>query len=140
MKIRKIGRSAGNAVLKRVGRAVSRIQESKTLPADLLESDDAFLVVFDAPGVTMSDVQVRYDEGKVLVRVDRFREFHDGFEMVFPGRGLTLDGEVALPDGVEIDAEAASATLTDAGTLEVQIPKAPTAESEDATVDAVSNQ
>ncbi|WP_132057389.1 Hsp20/alpha crystallin family protein [Halorussus amylolyticus] len=123
MNLRKLGRSVGGAVLQRVGRAASKVQESKPLPVDLLESDDAYLVVFDAPGATGSDVQVRYADGAVLVRIDRFRDYHEGFEMLFPGRGLSLDGQAELPADALVDAEEASATLTEHGTLEVRVPK-----------------
>ncbi|WP_158057708.1 Hsp20/alpha crystallin family protein [Halorussus halophilus] len=123
MTLRDIGRSVGNAVLQRVGRAASKVQESKPLPVDLLESDDAYLVVFDAPGATGSDVQVRYADGAVLVRIDRFRDFHDGFEMLFPGRGLSLDGRADLPSDAMVNAESATATLTEDGTLQVHVPK-----------------
>ena len=123
MTIGELGKAIGNAVLQQVGRASSRVQESRPLAADVLESDDAYLVIFDAPGATGSDVQVRYSNGNVLVRIDRFREFRDGFEMIFPGRGLTLDGEVALPDDALVDATAATATLKDSGTLRIEVPK-----------------
>jgi len=123
MNVREFGRSVGSAVLRRIGRGASKIHESKPLPVDLLESDDAYLVVFDAPGATGSDVQVRYADGSVLVRVDRFRDFHEGFEMLFPGRGLSLDGEAELPADAVVDAEAATATLTESGALKVQVPK-----------------
>ncbi|QLD90038.1 Hsp20/alpha crystallin family protein [Natronomonas salina] len=122
--IRKVGESIGRVVLDGIGRAASRVQERKPLPADLLESDDAFLAVFDAPGTTAGDVQVRFEGHTLMVNVDRFREFHDGYEMRFPGRGLTLDGEVTLPEDVDVDPEAADATIRDNGTLEVLIPKA----------------
>lgn len=122
--IRKVGESIGRVVLDGIGRAASRVQERKPLPADLLESDDAFLAVFDAPGTTAGDVQVRFEGHTLMVNVDRFREFHDGYEMRFPGRGLTLNGEVSLPEDVDVDPEAADATIRDNGTLEVLIPKA----------------
>ena len=122
--IRKVGESIGRVVLDGIGRAASRVQERKPLPADLLESDDAFLAVFDAPGTTAGDVQVRFEGHTLMVNVDRFREFHDGYEMRFPGRGLTLNGEVTLPEDVDVDPEAADATIRDNGTLEVLIPKA----------------
>jgi HSP20 family molecular chaperone IbpA len=121
--IREIGESVANTVLERVGRGVSRVQERKPLPHDLLESDDAYLVVFDSPGVQRSDVQVRFLDGEVQLRVDRFREFYEGFEMRFPGRGLSLDGRVRLPDDAAVDANGASATLADNGTLRIRIPK-----------------
>jgi HSP20 family protein len=123
-RLREFGESAATAVLERVGRGVGRVQERTPLPCDLLESDDAYLVVFDVPGATRSDVQVRFVDGQVQVQVDRFRDFHEGFEMRFPGRGLSLDGAADLPDDAAVDAEAAGATLTDEGTLEVRVPKA----------------
>lgn len=139
MTLRELGRSVGSAVLQRVGRAASKVQESKPLPADLLESDDAYLVVFDAPGATGSDVQVRYADGGVLVRIDRFRDFHEGFEMLFPGRGLSLDGRADLPADAVVNAEAATATLTENGTLRVRVPKRDgrTGESDDSRTESV---
>jgi HSP20 family molecular chaperone IbpA len=121
--IREWGRSVGTAVFETVGRAVGQAQERRPLPVDLLESDEAFLAVFDAPGATASDVQVQFDDGTLEVRIDRFRGFHEGFEMVFPGRGLSLDGRVDLPDTAKVDADGAVATLKDSGELHVRIPK-----------------
>lgn len=121
--LRDLGRSVGSAVLERVGRTASRLQESRSLRPDLLEDDASYLAVFDAPGATASDVQVRFKDGKVLVRVDRFREHREGFEVRYPGRGLALDGRVRLPQDAAVDADAATATLRANGTLEVRIPK-----------------
>lgn len=122
-KLREFTESVGQVVLDGVGRVASRVQERKSLPTDLLESEDAYLIVFDAPGAEMEDVQVRYESGSVEVRIDRFREFHEGFEMLFPGRGLTLSGRVPLPDDAVVDPKAAGATLARNGTLRVRIPK-----------------
>jgi HSP20 family molecular chaperone IbpA len=119
-----IGESIGNAIFENIGRAAGRVQENKPLPADLLESEDAYLVVFDAPGATASDLQVRYVEDRVEVRLDRFREFYDEFEMRYPGRGLALDGSVTLPEDAVVDADEATATLKTDGTLHVRVPKA----------------
>ncbi|WP_049900300.1 Hsp20/alpha crystallin family protein [Halococcus agarilyticus] len=122
--IRDVGESVGNAVLDGMGRIAGRTQERRPLPTDVLESDDAYLVVFDAPAASSEDVQVRFAEDAVHVRLDRVRDHHEGFEMRAPGRGLALDGRAALPDGAVVDPEAATATLTSTGTLEVRIPKA----------------
>ena len=124
--IRDIGESLGSSVVENVGRAVGRAQERTPLPVDLLESDDAYLAVFDAPGATTQDVQVQYRDGTVEVRVDRFRGFHEGFEMRYPGRGLALDGRVELPGEARVDPDAATATLRNNGTLEVQVPRVET--------------
>ena len=121
--LRDIGESIGTAVLDGIGRAASRLQERRPLAVDLLESDEAYLVVFDAPGAEAEDVQVRFEDGAVLVRVDRFREFFEGYEMRLPGRGMSLDGRAELPGGTSVDPERATATLTDNGTLRVELPK-----------------
>jgi len=121
--IRELGETIESAVLESVGRTVGRAQERRPLPVDLLENDDAYLAVFDAPGATAGDVQVRYEEGDVLVRIDRFREFREGHEMRYPGRGLALDGAVELPGDAVVDPEGATATLRDDGTLAVEVPK-----------------
>lgn len=118
-----VGRSVADAVVEQVGRAVGRIHEASPLPTDVLESEDAYLVVVDAPGATASDVQVRYRREAVEVRIDRFREHRAGFEMRFPGRGMSLDARAQLPTDAIVDVNAARATLRDDGTLEVRIPK-----------------
>lgn len=121
--LREFTERIGGTVLENVGRAVSRAQERTPLPVDLLESDDAFLAVFDAPGVHGSDVQVRLDGRTLEVRIDRFREHRDGFEMRFPGRGRTLDGRVTLPAGAAVDGDGAAGILKENGTLHVRLPK-----------------
>ena len=136
--IREFTESIGGSVLENVGRAVGRAQEHTPLPVDLLESDDAYLAIFDAPGAQSSDVQVRLDGRTVEVRIDRFREYHEGFEMRFPGRGVTLDGTVTLPADAAVEGSEATAKLTDNGTLEVQIPKSDSGTTVE--IDAVSEE
>ena len=120
--IREVGESLGRVVLDGIGRASSRVQERKPLSADLLEGDEAYLAVFDAPGARAADVDVRFDEDTLRVRVERLRADHDGYEMRFPGRGQRLRGSVTLPDH-DVAPDAAEATLTGTGALEVLIPK-----------------
>lgn len=116
-------RSLGTALVKRVGRVASRFQEQRPLTSDLLEAEGEYLVVFDVPGAAASDVDVRYEAGAVLVQVDRFRDYHEGFEMRFPGRGLALDGKRELPEDAVVDPDAARARLNRDGTLYVSLPK-----------------
>ncbi|KAB7513419.1 Hsp20 family protein [Halosegnis rubeus] len=123
--IQEMGESLGKELLSRAGQVSSRVQEERPLVADVLESDDAYLVVFDAAGIEIEDVQVRFEDGGVEVRLDRFRDASEEFEMVFPGRGLTLEGRAELPGG-DVNPEAAEATLTAAGTLHVEVPKVAT--------------
>lgn len=115
--------SLGKAVMKRIGRVAGRFQEERPLASDLLESEDEYLVVFDVPGVTASDVDVRYEKGEVRIRVDRFRDHYEEYEMRFPGRGLSLDGRRRLPTNANVDASAARASLDGDGTLSVFLPK-----------------
>ena len=116
-------RSAVRRVLERVGRGWSRMQERRPLSYDLLESDDAYLVVFDAPGVRGEDLNVTFLDHTVEVELDRFRDFYDGYEMVFPGRGVSLAGSADLPRDADVTPQGANATLTRNGTLQVEIPK-----------------
>jgi len=131
-----IGESVSEALLSRAGRVSSRVHESRGIDADVLESDDEYLVVFDAPGAQPSDVQVRYVDGAVHVRIDRFREYFEGFDMLFPGRGLSLDGKAELPPDAWVDATAARATLEEHGTLEVRIPREEPREGQEIDVQA----
>lgn len=119
-----LGDRVEGAVLEGIGKASSRVQETKPLRADLLESEDTFLAVFDAPDITSDDVEVRFDDNTVRVSLERFRDYHEGFEMRIPGRGLSLHGSIDLPEDAEVDAREAEATLTRNGTLQVRIPKA----------------
>lgn len=121
--LREIGEQVENVVLDGIGRTTSRIQEQKPLPVDLLESDDAYLVVFDAPGVTREEVDVRFSDRTVHVRVDRFRATHEEYDMRLRGRGMSRSGSISLSEHASVDLEAATATLTDSGTLRVMLPK-----------------
>ncbi|SEW03954.1 Hsp20/alpha crystallin family protein [Natrinema salifodinae] len=123
MTLRDLGKSVGNALYRQLGRANGRVQNHRSLPVDILENDAAYRVVFDAPGAEPDDVQVRYLDGNVKIRIDRFRQFHEGFEMRFPGRGMSLNGEAELPADAIVDPDAGTATLTETGTLSVEIPK-----------------
>ncbi|MFP8955818.1 Hsp20/alpha crystallin family protein [Natrialbaceae archaeon A-CW3] len=123
MSLRSFRETVGDAVYRQVGRASSHVQEHRSIPVDVLENETSYLVVFDAPGTEPSDLQVRYLEGLVKIRIDRFRSYHDGFDMRFPGRGMALDGEAELPDDALVNPDDGTATLTDVGTLEITIPK-----------------
>jgi HSP20 family molecular chaperone IbpA len=122
-RLREIGETVGQQVFEGVGRVSSRAQERRPLPVDLLESDESYLAVFDAPGAAREDIQIRFDENTLYVRIDRFREFYEDFEMRVPGRGLALDGQVTLPEEASVDEGGAKATLTDSGTIQVRLPK-----------------
>lgn len=124
--MRGVGKSIGDTLFGAFGRVMSRTQEKRPLPVDLLESDDAFLAIFDAPGTHSSDLRVRFEDGNIEVRIERFRKLHEEFEMILPGRGLALHGKVSLPEEAVIDPKNATATLKDDGTVHVRVPKAET--------------
>ena len=123
MSLKDVHSSISSSLYRQVGRAKSRVQEYRSLPVDVLEDEVSYLVVFDAPGVESEDVQVRYVDGDVRIRVDRFRSYREGFEMRFPGRGLALGGDAELPADALVDPDAATARLTEVGTLNIEIPK-----------------
>lgn len=122
-KARAVADALVRGTLRRVGRVVGRVQEERPSPADILESDDAYLVVVDAPGTTAESVEVRYVGDSVVVTVDRTRDPHPGFELQFPGRGRRLTADVELPADAVVEPEAATAELRTDGTLYVTLPK-----------------
>jgi len=121
--LKDLKQSVGNALYRQLGRASGHVQNTRSLPVDVLEDDTSYLVVFDAPGTEPEDVQVRYLQGRVKIRLERFRQFRDRFEMRFPGRGMTLDGEAELPADAAVDPDAGTARLSETGTLRIEIPK-----------------
>jgi HSP20 family protein len=126
MSFRELTDAVGTTLYRQIGRANGHMQCHRPLPVDILEDETSYLVVFDAPGAEPDDVQVRYLEGTVKIRIDRYRQFHDGYEMTFPGRGMELHGEADLPGDAVVDPDAGTATLTESGALRIVIPKAST--------------
>ncbi len=98
-------------------------RQVRTLEPDVYEAEGAVIVVFDAPGVNESDVQLKYVDGEVLVRIDRFRPVTQEFELVVDGRPMSYDGRASLPEGASVDPAEAEARLTEHGTLRVIVPK-----------------
>ncbi|WP_049900843.1 Hsp20/alpha crystallin family protein [Natrinema sp. J7-1] len=125
MSLTELGNSVRNTLYRQVGRANGRVQNHRSLPVDILENDTSYRVVFDAPGAEPDDVQVRYLDGTVKIRIDRFRQFHEGYERRFPGRGMSLTGEAELPPDAVVDPDAGTARLSETGTVSVELPKGP---------------
>jgi len=96
----------------------------RTLPdavfADLLESDEAYLLVMDLPGVSAESVDLTVEGGRLVVEARRDKDVPPAFEYRSEDRSLFLDAELPLPP----DATGAGATATvDAGVLELELPK-----------------
>ncbi|MFB6103469.1 MAG: Hsp20/alpha crystallin family protein [Halobacteriaceae archaeon] len=122
-RVTRVSRRFLDAVLENLGRVAGQVQERRPLSWDLLESEERFLIVVDAPGVDRGDIDVRVVEDTIQVTVDRFREYREGFTMRFPGRGLSLHGSIDLPATAAVDPASASAELHDDGTLHISVPK-----------------
>ncbi len=88
--------------------------------ADLLESDDGYVLVVDLPGASPETTEVLAEDGRIVIEGRREKGVPEGFRYVREDRPLFLDAELPLPsdaDGSGADAE------MDRGVLEVRIPK-----------------
>lgn len=105
-----------DSLLRRIG---------KRLPtsADMLESDDEFLVLINVPGCDEEDIDLRFVKGNLKVKADREEE-HEGYDLVSEGRPKRIVDTVPVPAEIEVDE--AEATY-DNGVLRVRLPKSPDA-------------
>ncbi|GAB6861640.1 Hsp20/alpha crystallin family protein [Haloplanus litoreus] len=88
--------------------------------ADLLESEDAYLLVVDLPGATAETIDVRVEKGRLLIEARREKALPESFDYVREDRPLFLDAELPLPP----DATGAGAEGSmDRGVLELHLPK-----------------
>ncbi|GAA0726544.1 HSP20 family molecular chaperone IbpA [Halorubrum trapanicum] len=88
--------------------------------ADLLESDEGYVLVVDLPGATAETTEVLVEDGRIDIEGRREKAVPEGFEYVREDRPLFLDAELPLPsdaDGAGADAE------IDRGVLEIALPK-----------------
>lgn len=88
--------------------------------ADVLESEEAYLVVVDLPGVTAETVELRVERGILHVEAGREKSPSPEFELVSEGREDDLGFELPLP--VDASGRDASASV-DRGVLEVRLPR-----------------
>ncbi|QCC46790.1 Hsp20/alpha crystallin family protein [Halobellus limi] len=88
--------------------------------ADLLESEDAYRIVLDLPGVTAETAEMRVDRGRLVVEARREKDVPASFAYVEEGRSLFIDAELPLPP----DATGAGATAeVERGVFTVTLPK-----------------
>ena len=88
--------------------------------ADLLEGDDAYLLVLDLPGVTAESVDLSVGRGRLTIEARRTKDLPTEFRYVREDRPLFLDAEVPLPP----DATGTEATARmHRGVLEVELSK-----------------
>ena len=88
--------------------------------ADLLESDDAYVLVVDLPGATAETTDLVAKEGRIRIEARREKATPDGFQYIREDRPLFLDADLPLPS--EAGGEEATAEM-DRGVIEVTIPK-----------------
>ena len=88
--------------------------------ADLLESDDEYLLVLDLPGVTADTVDLRIEKGRLTIEARREKDVAQEFRYVREDRSLFLDAELPLPP--DVTGSGAEATM-DRGVLELHLPK-----------------
>ncbi|SER22486.1 Hsp20/alpha crystallin family protein [Natrinema salaciae] len=87
---------------------------------DLLESDDAYLLVLDVPGVSADSLELAIEDSRISIDAHREKAPTDDYHYVEENRSLFLDVDLPLPD----DASDARAEATvDRGVLELRLPK-----------------
>ena len=96
-----------------------------TLPdpvhADLLESDAAYRLVLDLPGVRSDGLSVTATDRALTIEGRREKSVPEGFEYHTDDRSLLLEATIPMPP--DADPAAASASL-EAGVLTIDVPRA----------------
>ncbi len=108
-----------------VGTPMSGLRDAlRELPeavfADLLESDEAYLLVLDLPGVTADSADVSVESGRLHIEARRNKDLPADYTYLREDRSLFLDANLPLPpDASDSGAEASMKR----GVLEVRLPK-----------------
>ncbi len=101
--------------------------------ADVLESDDAYLLVLDLPGASADTTEVTARNNRLQIEARREKNLPREFEYVDETRPLFLDADVPMPpDATDENAEASM----DRGVLEIRLPKRARAEEREIPVSA----
>ncbi|WP_276272726.1 Hsp20/alpha crystallin family protein [Haloarcula litorea] len=100
--------------------------------ADVLESEDAYLLVLDLPGVTADTLDVSVEGGRLVVEGQRAKDVPREFRYVREDRSVFLDVELPLPP--DATGQGAEGTV-DGGVLELRLPKASAAPSTTIPID-----
>jgi len=88
--------------------------------ADLLESEDKYLVVLDLPGVSAATIDVSVVKNRLRIEARREKSLPSEFRYLTENRSLFLDAELPLPP--DATGEGAEATMRK-GVLELHLPK-----------------
>lgn len=107
------------------GGTMAPITEAAWAPlADIEETDDAYLVEVDVPGVKRDDINVEMNDREISITGEYKERERTGILRRGMRRTGRFEYRTVLPG--EINAEAVDATLSD-GVLTVKVPKAETA-------------
>jgi HSP20 family protein len=108
----------GNLLGSTVGEALAPVTEAWSPKADVSETDDAYLIEGDVPGLRREDIDVEISGRELVIRGEpKERESADTPHR----RTRRFEYRTVLPG--EVNAEGAGATLRD-GVLTVTVPKA----------------
>ncbi|WP_049969935.1 Hsp20/alpha crystallin family protein [Haladaptatus cibarius] len=88
--------------------------------ADLLESEGAYLLVVDMPGVTEETIDIDVTDGRLQIEARREKDVPMEFDYLSEERSLFLDAELPLPP--DSTGSGAEATVS-RGVLEITLPK-----------------
>ncbi|WP_129113099.1 Hsp20/alpha crystallin family protein [Halegenticoccus tardaugens] len=88
--------------------------------ADLLESDDSYLLVLDLPGVTAETADISVENGKLVIEARREKALPSAYQYVREDRSLFLDADLPLPP--DVTGTGAEAKM-ERGVLEIRLPK-----------------
>lgn len=92
----------------------------ETVFADLLESEEAYLLVIDLPGATEDTVDITLEDGRLNIEARRQKDVPHSFRYLTEERSLFLDAELPLPpDATGADAEGEM----EKGVLTIWLPK-----------------
>ncbi|WP_435124613.1 Hsp20/alpha crystallin family protein [Halobaculum sp. D14] len=108
---------------------MSKLREAlRELPeavfADLLERDDAYLLVVDLPGASAETTDVVFEGDRLRIEARREKKPPAEFDYVEENRSLFLEATLPLPRDAAGDGDASM----DRGVLEVRLPKRTAAE------------
>lgn len=101
---------------------------------DLLESDEAYLLVLDVPGVSADTLDFTAEDGRLVVEAQREKALPDEFQYVAENRSMFVDLELPLPTGVSGEN---AETSVERGVLELWLPKDDDVET---TIDIVEDE
>jgi HSP20 family protein len=88
--------------------------------ADLLETEDAFVLTFDLPGVGRDDLSINYEDQALVVHGARRSDLPEGSVVRRERVAGTFRRTFALPRTIDVDAIEATYT---SGVLSVRLPK-----------------